>query len=309
MIRVPRRSRSSRQRPPRHGAAAGTWGVLALCLTALLCGYLVLTFAAALPRRTQASWCNNAPVPQYRGFLSKEHNIGFVRHGTNKCQCKAIVAAGGASAHIGTTFAGLGASFATIFISEIGDKTFFLAALLSLRRGRSRALTASLAALYAMTCISTLIGVVVKELPAQIHVGQRLIHLTTAACFAAFGVSNLLQARSAKQAAVEEKEDADEEVEQTLSKNRGRWKEWWQCALLVFFAEWGDRSMIATVALAAVQSPVGVTFGAMAGHTLATSIAVFGGDMLNRYLNETTAKAMGGVLFLIFAVTTITGVY
>lgn len=119
----------------------------------------------------------------------------------------------------------------------------------------------------------------------------------------------MFQARSAKQAAVAEKEEADEDVEQTLSKSRGRWKEWWQCALLVFLAEWGDRSMIATVALAAELNPVGVTLGAMAGHTVATSLAVFGGDVLNRYLNESTAKAIGGVLFLIFAVTTLTGVY
>merc|ERR1719384_2844084 len=149
-----------------------------------------------------------------------------------------------------------------------------------------------------MTCISTLLGVVVKELPAGMQIGQKFVQLASAALFAAFGVSNLLQARSAKQAAVAEKEDADEEVEQTLSKGRGRWKEWWQCALLVFLAEWGDRSMIATVALAAELNFIGVTLGAMAGHTVAPSLAVFGGGILNRYLNETTAKAISGLLFL-----------
>jgi len=277
--------------------------------TTLLCGHLAHAFAVALPRRTQASWSNDALVPRYPGFLSKGHCVGSVRHGTYKCHCKAIAATAGASSHISATFAGFGASSATILVSEIGDKTFFLAALLSLRRGRRRALTASLAALYAMTCISALLGVVVKELPAGMQVGQRFVHLATAACFAVFGVSNLLQARSAKQAAEEEREDADEAVEQTLSKGRGRWKEWWQCALLVFLAEWGDRSMIATVALAAEFNPIGVTFGGMAGHTVATSLAVFGGDMLNRYVNETTAKRIGGVLFLIFAVTTVTGLY
>jgi len=285
------------------------WGLMAVWPTTLLCGHLAQAFASALPRRTQASWSNDTPIPRYPGSRSKAHYLGIFRHGTNKCPCKAVAVAAGPSAHIGATFAGFAASWATILVSEIGDKTFFLAALLSLRRGRRRALTASLAALYAMTFISTLFGVILKDLPAGMHVGQRFVHLATAACFAAFGVSNLLQARSAKQAAEAEKEDADEEVNQTLSKSRGRWKEWWQCALLVFLAEWGDRSMIATVALAAELNPFGVTLGAMAGHTLATSLAVFGGDIIKKYVNETTAKAIGGALFLVFAVTTITGVY
>jgi len=319
MIPLPHRSHGSRRWHLCRRVTACTWGVLAVWPTALLCGHLAHAFTVVLPRRSQTSWSSTAPIPRYPGLRSNVHvqgalkrrpaTIGFVRHGADKCPCKAIAVAAGPSAHLGATFAGLGASLATILISEIGDKTFFLAALLSLRRGRGRALTASLAALYAMTCISTLFGVIVKDLPAGLHMSQRYVHLTTAACFAAFGVSNLLQARSAKQAAEAEKEDAGEEVDQTLSKIRGRWKEWWQCALLVFLAEWGDRSMIATVALAAELNPVGVTFGAMAGHTVATSLAVFGGDMLNRYINETTAKAIGGILFLIFAVTTLFGVY
>eukprot|EP00405_Crypthecodinium_cohnii_P046738 CAMPEP_0206589022 /NCGR_PEP_ID=MMETSP0325_2-20121206/38650_1 /ASSEMBLY_ACC=CAM_ASM_000347 /TAXON_ID=2866 /ORGANISM="Crypthecodinium cohnii, Strain Seligo" /LENGTH=334 /DNA_ID=CAMNT_0054097451 /DNA_START=34 /DNA_END=1035 /DNA_ORIENTATION=- len=74
-----------------------------------------------------------------------------------------------------------------------------------------------------------------------------------------------------------------------------------QAFLLTFLAEWGDRSQIATIVLAASQDPFGVTLGACIGHSICTGIAVLGGRFLASRISERSVALGGGVLFFIFA--------
>ena len=69
-----------------------------------------------------------------------------------------------------------------------------------------------------------------------------------------------------------------------------------------FFAEWGDRSQLATIGLAASANPVGVTLGGIAGHAICTGAAVVGGRHLAAHINEATVQVVGGALFLLFGV-------
>eukprot|EP00268_Persea_americana_P051807 TRINITY_DN574_c3_g1_i2.p2 TRINITY_DN574_c3_g1~~TRINITY_DN574_c3_g1_i2.p2 ORF type:complete len:105 (-),score=16.76 TRINITY_DN574_c3_g1_i2:723-1037(-) len=75
------------------------------------------------------------------------------------------------------------------------------------------------------------------------------------------------------------------------------------------FQEWGDRSMLATIALGAAQSPWGVASGAIAGHLVATTVAILGGSFLANYISEKLVGYLGGVLFLLFALATLLGVF
>jgi putative Ca2+/H+ antiporter (TMEM165/GDT1 family) len=53
--------------------------------------------------------------------------------------------------------------------------------------------------------------------------------------------------------------------------------------------------------LAAHKEPIGVTVGAILGHTLCTSLAVVGGRLLAMKISQRTVAAIGGFLFLGFA--------
>ncbi len=70
---------------------------------------------------------------------------------------------------------------------------------------------------------------------------------------------------------------------------------------ITFLAEWGDRSQIATIAMAAAQNGWGVCLGAILGHSLCTGIAVVGGRLLASRISEKTVAYVGGALFLLFA--------
>ncbi|CAA3010792.1 GDT1 4 [Olea europaea subsp. europaea] len=71
--------------------------------------------------------------------------------------------------------------------------------------------------------------------------------------------------------------------------------------ILTFLAEWGDRSQIATIALATHKNAVGVAVGATIGHTICTSLAVIGGSMLASKISQRTVATVGGLLFLGFS--------
>lgn len=199
------------------------------------------------------------------------------------------------------------ASLSMILVSEIGDETFIIAALMAMRHPKSIVLSGALSALYVMTILSTGLGRIVPNLISRKHTNSAA---TVLYCF--FGMRLLYIAwRSTDSKASTKKEM--EEVEEKLEGGQGKTTIrrffsrfctpiFLESFILTFLAEWGDRSQIATIALATHKNALGVAVGASLGHTVCTSVAVIGGSMLASKISQRTVATVGGLLFLGFSV-------
>ena len=114
------------------------------------------------------------------------------------------------------TDSGFYQAFSLVFLSEIGDKTFFVAALLAAKLSRVISFVGSLGALAVMTVISVIIGQVFHAVPTELANGVPLDDVAAVIAFTYFGVKILSEAfetdEEGKSAMDEEFEEAEETV-------------------------------------------------------------------------------------------------
>lgn len=113
-------------------------------------------------------------------------------------------------------------AFSLVFVSEIGDKTFFMAGLLAMKTSRIISFVGSMGALFVMTLISVLIGQTFHAVPSgwlggegNILGGLPLDDVAAVLAFAFFGFKTLQDALSMEEGESvmdEELADAEEEV-------------------------------------------------------------------------------------------------
>jgi putative Ca2+/H+ antiporter (TMEM165/GDT1 family) len=107
---------------------------------------------------------------------------------------------------------------------------------------------------------------------------------------------------SATEEVVEEAQEAVEKADLDNSQQKTVWSILLKSFVLTFIAEWGDRTQIATIALAAGNNPIGVTLGAILGHSICAAIAVIGGKLIAGKISERQITFVGGFLFIIFGI-------
>eukprot|EP00443_Scrippsiella_acuminata_P072321 CAMPEP_0115467124 /NCGR_PEP_ID=MMETSP0271-20121206/50279_1 /TAXON_ID=71861 /ORGANISM="Scrippsiella trochoidea, Strain CCMP3099" /LENGTH=227 /DNA_ID=CAMNT_0002894135 /DNA_START=18 /DNA_END=698 /DNA_ORIENTATION=+ len=187
---------------------------------------------------------------------------------------------------------GVSSSFFMILATELGDETFIIAAVMAMRHPKATVLGGALAALYFMTVLSAFLGVVLPNL-----ISQQTVHNCATVLYTFFGLRLMwIGARGEEEDKDEEFEEVQSSLKDTATKaQKGVVRRMFskfctpifmEALMLTFLAEWGDRSQIATISLAAHQNPMGVILGACVGHTICTSLAVFGGEWLGKRISS-----------------------
>lgn len=236
-------------------------------------------------------------------------------------------------------FHSFGVSFTMIIFTEIGDKTFLVAALMAMRHDRLVVFTAALAALGLMTVLSAVLGHIAPTL-----LPKRLTTLAAALLFLFFGAKMLREGlemdheagvgeemREVEQELEEKEHDLarrDRKLSNPHSLESGRLASrspspskgdrshgaggltnlfslllspaWVQTFVMTFLGEWGDRSQIATIAMAAGQDYWWVTLGAITGHACCTGLAVLGGRALAGKVSMRVGKSRINSVFHTF---------
>ena len=147
---------------------------------------------------------------------------------------------------------------------------------------------------------------------------RQYTHIIGGVLFLYFGIKLIYDSKDMTDAVSEELEEVEEELGCNSKKNdkdieanvngdaasspKKEKNIFFQAFLLTFLAEWGDRSQIATIALAAAKDPYGVTLGGCFGHSMCTGVATIGGRMLASRISEKSVSFWGGIIFLCFGV-------
>jgi putative Ca2+/H+ antiporter (TMEM165/GDT1 family) len=179
------------------------------------------------------------------------------------------------------SFAVIASTFGLIFIAELPDKTALATLILATRlRARDVILGA-----WAAFAVQTLVGVAA---------GSVLTLLPATPFRVASGIGFLVFAFFAFRGNEEEKKSEEEAVAKAEAGRPA-----WQISFMVIFAaEWGDLTQLATAALVAQShQPLSVGIGAIAALWAVTLLAAYSGQKLGGVLKPKLLNALSGLLF------------
>jgi putative Ca2+/H+ antiporter (TMEM165/GDT1 family) len=235
-----------------------------------------------------------------------------------------------------------------IIVSEIGDKTFLIAAILAMRHPRLVVFAGAFGSLVVMSILSAAMGHILPTL-----IPKRWTQLAAGILFLIFGAKLFLEGKdmpSGNEKVLEEMREAEEEINGDVAEHDGTGRVsasgdvipleeieaggpaagnghekpkppsplkgildgtrnlcsfffgpvFVQAFVLTFLGEWGDRSQIATIMLAAAHNVYIVALGTIIGHTLCTALAVIAGRYISTKVSAKHVTLGGAALFLCF---------
>lgn len=182
-----------------------------------------------------------------------------------------------------------GTTFLLVGLAEFGDKSQLVCMTLAARHRGLPVMVGAVAAFAILNLLAVLFGAAVAAwLP------EWLVTLAVAALFAVFGVSALRY----------QDEEDDENVEEAPGHGIVA-----TTFLLIFLAEFGDKTQLAVAGLGSTGEPSAVWAGATAALAVTSALGVFAGRKLLNHLPLKWIHRISGVFFLLLAVFALTRLF
>ncbi len=181
-------------------------------------------------------------------------------------------------------------TFSLIFIAELPDKTAF-ATMLMATKGKPMAIFFGVAAAFVIqSFVAVCFGSVIGLLP------ERWVHLAAGILFLGFALHTWFHHD-------EEEAKAEEETPQIPGRVKF-FKAAWKAFVVIFIAEWGDLTQLATASVSARfhESPFTIFFGATLALWSVTAIAVFLGHKVKHVIHAHFLKNASTLVFSVVGI-------
>jgi len=180
--------------------------------------------------------------------------------------------------------------FGVVFMAELPDKTALAALVLATRHRPAPVLIGAVTALTIQSAVAVAAGHLLSLLP------PRPVHIGAGALFVVSAVVMWFR------------KEEDEEDIKDRDPDAGFWRSLWLVFVVVFIAEWGDLTQLATAALAArYKAPLIVFAGSSVALLCVTILAVAIGHRAGKLLNPHVTKRIAAVLFALVGAALIVG--
>ncbi len=190
---------------------------------------------------------------------------------------------------------GLAASiFGFIFVAELPDKTALASLVLATRYKPLIVFTGAAAAFVIQSLVAILIGGLFSLLP------EAIVHRAAGVLFLIFAF--FMWRRS--------DEDEEKKVEEETAGKKGSFLAGiWTTFIVVFLAEWGDLTQLATATLEAkYRDPVTVFVGATLALWVVAGVAIVIGNRAGKLFNPEITKKVAAVIFAALGLALLIGI-
>jgi putative Ca2+/H+ antiporter (TMEM165/GDT1 family) len=194
---------------------------------------------------------------------------------------------------------GLAASiFGFIFVAELPDKTAIASLVLATRYKPLVVFAGAAVAFVIQSLVAILVGGLFSLLP------EAVVHRVAGVLFLIFAF--FMWRDSGKNEDAEEEETIEREI---AGKKQTLWAGMWTTFIVVFLAEWGDLTQLATATLEAkYRDPVTVFIGATLALWAVAGIAIIIGSRVRTIFNPEITKKVAAVIFALLGLALVIGI-